>query len=469
LNRRTFLRATAAAALAAAVPGGCRRGAGDVSNLLFVMADQWRFSAVGHASAPAPVATPHLDRLARQGLRCNRAYVANPVCAPSRASVMTGRLPHQHGLIVNQLTLPPGERGFAESFARAGYRTHYVGKWHLDGPDSPGFVPPGWRRRGFETFEGFNRGHWYQQPQTFTDAGELIHPEAREWTYQTDRAIDFVRRHRDERFFCFLSWGPPHPATLGRPRSQRFAEAPPPWRANVPERVRRRGRLAERLGAYYDLCEQLDVELGRLLDALDEQGLAESTLVVFTSDHGDMLGSHGVFYKEHPYEESVRVPLVLRQPGRIAAGGETDTLVSNVDLMPTLTRLAGLERPSTCTGRDLSGVLGGSGSASVASVYCEGRMDGRRSAGPQLGRGAWRAVITPSHKLMVDETGAVVLLVDLERDPLELENLAGRGDQRDLAESLRAELDRWRARTADAFPKPPVGAKSRYEDVPEPA
>ena len=370
LNRRTFLKATGAAALAAAMPVGCRPGGHSGTNLLFVMADQWRFSALG-SWIGSPVSTPNLDRLVREGLRCNRAYVANPVCGPSRASIMTGRLAHEHGVIANDLQLPRSERGFAESFAAAGYRTHYVGKWHLDGEARPGFVPPGWRRHGFETFEGFNRGHWYGRPRTFTNEGELVHPEVFESTYQTDRAIEFVRESRDHPFFCFLSWGPPHPATGGPRPSRRFENATPPWRANVPGDLRRRGNLAERLGEYYDLCELLDVEVGRLLDALEAEGLSENTLLVFTSDHGDMLGSHGMLFKEHPYEESVRVPLILRQPGRIAAGGETDALVSNVDLMPTLTRLAGLDVPPTCTGRDLSALLLAEGGEPAASVSCE--------------------------------------------------------------------------------------------------
>lgn len=464
MNRRRFLKAAGAAALAAGLPGGCSRARPDTWNLLFVMADQWRFSALGYASG-SPVTTPNIDRLAAQGLRCNRAYAANPVCAPSRGSVLTGRLPHEHGVIENDLTLPPGERGFAQSFADAGYDTHYIGKWHLDGPGRPGFVPPGWRRHGFETFEGFNRGHRYGRPRTFTNEGELLSPEVFEATYQTDRAIHFIDAHRESPFFCFLSWGPPHPASFGLRPSARFAGKEPPWRRNVPERFRERESLRSALGAYYDLCEQVDVEMGRLLDALDAAGVADRTVVVFTSDHGDMLGSHGMFHKEHPYEESLRVPLILRMPGRIHPGSQSDALVSGIDLMPSFTKLCGLDSPKTCTGRDLSPVLLGRADAGLTkSVYCEGRMGTAKPIGRHLGAGSWRAVVTERHKLVVDESGAVILAIDLAEDPDELENLAGDPAHAALIEDLGEQLATWKLQTRDPFPGPVTSAQPTYEE-----
>jgi len=463
VKRRTFLKVTGAVALAGGLPGYARVHAGRW-NLLFIMADQWRASAFGHGS-DAVVATPNIDRLIQQGLLCNRAYAANPVCAPSRASIMTGRLSHQHGVIENQLTLPPTERGVAQSFGEAGYDTHYIGKWHLDGVARPGFVPPGWRRHGFETFEGFNRGHRYDRSRTFTNEGELFISEGFEATHQTDRAIHFIETHRKAPFFCFLSWGPPHPASFGPRPSTRFASKEPPWRPNVAARFRESDGLRSALGDYYGLCERLDVEMGRLLAALEAAGLADRTLVVFTSDHGDMLGSHGLLYKEHAYEESLRVPLTLRMPGRIHASTESEALVSGIDLMPTLTRLCGLQSPETCTGRDLSGVLLGDSDATPASsLYCQGRMGSTRPIGRQLGKGAWRAVVSERHKLVVDETGEVILAVDLARDPYELENLAGSTAHAALIKDLEQQLAAWKSRTNDPFPGPVAAAQPAYEN-----
>ncbi len=205
--------------------------------------------------------------------------------------------------------------------------------------------------------------------------------------------------------------------------------------------------------------------MGRLLAALEGAGLADRTLVVFTSDHGDMLGSHGLFYKEHPYEESMRVPLILRMPGRIRASSESKTLISGIDLMPTLTRLCGLDAPETCTGRDLSAVLLGEGAgAPPASVYCQGRMGEARRFGRQLGEGAWRAVVTEHHKLVVDETGKTLLAIDLAQDPNELQNLVKSATHVALIEDLELQLEAWKLRTSDPFPGPVTPAQRAYED-----
>ena len=173
MDRRSFLASAAlgAGSLARADPA-------ERTNLLFVLADQWRSSAFGFGS-DAVVRTPNLDRLGAQGANWKRAYAANPVCTPNRACILTGRYSHQTGMIRNDLQLPPGETCWPEVFRSAGYATHYVGKWHMDGTGKPGFVPPGWRRRGFETFEGFNRGHVYHRPWGFGDAGEPLAPKRR--------------------------------------------------------------------------------------------------------------------------------------------------------------------------------------------------------------------------------------------------------------------------------------------------
>jgi arylsulfatase A-like enzyme len=245
----------------------------------------------------------------------------------------------------------------------------------------------------------------------------------------------------------------------------RFASTEPPWRANVPARLRERRALRSVLGMYYDLCERLDDEMGRLLAALEGAGLAERTLVVFTSDHGDMLGSHGLLHKEHPYEESVRVPLILRMPGRIRPSSESEALVSGIDLMPTLTRLCGLGAPETCTGRDLSAVLLGEGAATPASsIYCQGRMGEAKPVGRHLGEGAWRVVVTERHKLVVDETGKALLAFDLAQDPHELENLAEGSAHRALIEDLGQQLEAWGSRTNDPFPGPVAAAQRAYDD-----
>ena len=467
IDRRTFL---ASASLSSVLPAPSQQP--ERTNLLFVLADQWRSSAFGFGS-DAVVRTPHLDRMASEGANWKRAYAANPVCTPNRACILTGRYSHQTGMIKNDIQLPPGEVCWPELFREAGYATHYVGKWHLDGPPKPGYVPPGWRRRGFESFEGFNRGHKYHEPWGFFDDGRPLEqsdgdlPDPYyEPQLQTDLAIRFMRGQRSRPFACFLSWGPPH-TPFRPPREFRtYDPAAIELRSNVPPEHAERAR--KELAGYYGLCESLDHEMGRLLAFLEESGLAQSTLVVFTSDHGELAGSHGKYRKGEPEDESLQVPLLMRQPGRIAAA-ETKTLISSVDLMPTLLTLCDLPAASSCSGRDLAGaVLQGATDPQVRSVYCEGKVSSNRKSPPgknSPSQGPWRAVVTGRYKLVVrGDPETVEGLFDLEQDPMEVRNLANDATARGTKDDLLAELKGWMVKTSDTFPKRPPAAQEQYDN-----
>ena len=468
LDRRTFLTS-------AALGAGAVAGAAETSrpNLLFVLADQWRHSAFGFGS-DAVVRTPNFDRLAAQGANWARAYAANPVCTPNRACILTGRHSHQTGMIRNDIQLPPGETCWPEVFGSHGYATHYVGKWHLDGDEKPGFVPPGWRRRGFATFEGFNRGHIYHRPWGFDDRGDPLPvppPSDADPYYepalQTDLAIDFMARHSETPFACYLSWGPPH-TPFRPPRSHDlYDQREIMLRANVPEE--HAARAAKELAGYYGLCESLDHQMGRIMAFLDESGLAANTLVVFTSDHGELAGSHGMYRKGEPQDESLHVPLLMRLPGRIARGTAPGTLASSVDLMPTILTLCGLPAQDSCAGRDLSGaVLQDASAPSVDSLYCEGKVSSRADAPPNENsphQGPWRTVVTQRYKLTVrSEFANVQSLYDLREDPLEMRNLAGKAEARSVQRDLLAELRDWAGRTEDPFPSKPAAARVSYPD-----
>src|SRR5581483_4775560 len=350
MNRRLFLKSAFAAGLSQT-----DAAAAQPTNVLFILADQWRSSAFSHAGDPV-VETPHFDQLVSQGIRLSRMYASNPVCTPNRSCIITGRYSHQHGMTHNNIMLPPNETSVADLFSRAGYATHYVGKWHMDGAGRPGFVPPGWRRRGFQTFEGFNSGHYYPTgARYFTNDGKLLWPDVYEPTYQTDLAMTFIKRNLDHPFYCYLSWGPPH-APYRPPKDwDRYDPAKLKWRPNVPEETRNDPRTRRWAAGYYGSCAALDHELGRLMRFLAESRLAERTLVVFTSDHGDMLGSHAAYHKSKPEDESLHVPLFMRLPGRIPERQTTPVLASSIDLAPTILSICGVKRLPNATGRDLSG------------------------------------------------------------------------------------------------------------------
>lgn len=463
-SRRNFLKTTSLAAGAVPLTSSLieAKETPKRPNLLFVLSDQWRFSSFGHSSDEI-VRTPHIDRLAAEGVNFERAFAANPVCTPNRSCLLTGRHSHQHGMLTNNLMLPPSEICWPEMFADAGYATHYVGKWHMDGPAKPGFVPPGWRRRGLQTFEGFNRGHVYHKQWGFDNEGEPLHTSTDqipnpyyEPILQTDLAMRFMDEHRNDPFCCYLSWGPPHTPFNPPKKFERYQAEEIIHRPNVPQE--HRDRAAKQLAGYYGLCESLDHEMGRLMEFLKRTGLEDNTLVVFSSDHGELCGSHGKYRKGEPEEESLHVPLIMRLPGTIPAGVKSSTLINSIDLMPTLLSLCDLPDPGTCTGRDLSqAATTGKMDSEPESIYCEGKLT---SAGQ-----SWRTLVTNRYKMTVrGNWNKVEGLYDLQNDPFEMNNLIGSKQHRAEKKELLAELQRQAKETGDTFPNRPESAKPKYSD-----
>ncbi len=409
-------------------------------NLLILYADQWRGSALACAGDPV-VRTPALDGLAAQGVRVPHAYTVNPLCTPSRSSLVTARYPHATGVIGNNIRLPEAEVGFAQVLAAAGYRTGYIGKWHLDGEEKPGFVPPGPRRHGFEYWAAFNRGHEYYAPVYYRDQDSPIASDAYEPDLQTDLAAAFLE-HPDPRPFCLLvAWGPPHtplvppPHTAGMYREQ---DMPLPPSVPGPEAARARRERA----AYFGLISSLDRDVGRLLLSLQRSGRDRNTVVCFTADHGDLIGEHGLYRKGRPEEESIHVPFLVRWPGHLTPGTRGDLLLASVDVAPTLLGMLGLRMLDGVHGRDLSIALtdGGPVAGIPDAVYIEGRLGSAQE---------WRAVRTASHMLAVDRDGNPVQLYDMRADPLQLHNLAAEAAAAGVRAELRDTLRRLARETGD--------------------
>lgn len=328
-------------------------------NLLVVLADQLRASSVGYAGEEN-VHTPTLDRLASDGVAFQNAVSMLPVCTPYRGSLMTGRTPLSTGLVLNDIPLKTTETSIAHCFKAAGYDTAYIGKWHLDGPDRTAPVPPGPRRQGFDHWMAANFEHNYDNSHYTDEDGDTQVWDGWDTEAQTSHVIDYLRsRENDDPFCVFLSWGVPHHPYRLAP--QRYLDMYDPaaieGRPNCPDVPR------DDLWGYYAQTTFLDDQLERLLDALDELGLRDDTIVVFSSDHGDMHGSHGVYKKQWPWNESIKVPFVLRYPRIAQAGVTVDAPINVIDVMPTLLGLAGLPVPDTVEGVDLSSVIRGEAGA----------------------------------------------------------------------------------------------------------
>ena len=431
MNRRHFVPVVAAAATAT-LPAQTRK-----PNLLFILADQWRAQTLPSAG-DKQLQAPNLQRLAAEGVDFERVYASYPVCTPSRASMITGRFPHACRMPKNDLLLPREEPSIAAQLKSAGYSTGYIGKWHLDGEERPGFVPPGWRRRGFDYWAGFNRGHRYFDSIYFRDDQQPIQTKGFEPEYQTSLAIDFIRRNKQNPFYLYLSWGPPHtprtppPDTKNLYDPRQFA-----LRDNVPDSYAEEARKGH--AGYYGLCTALDRQIGRLLKTLDEEQLTRDTIVVFTADHGDMLGSQGLEYKNEPYEESARLPLIIRYP-RAFKPGRNNTLISNVDYMPTFLGLCGAEVPENVQGLNHTRLLMTGEGRRPESLFAEGKM---------AGEGEWRMIVRGFDKMVINRQDEVTHLYNLSNDPFEMTNHFDARDQLRTRDELMALLNDWRKRTGD--------------------
>ncbi|MBN2311525.1 MAG: sulfatase [Candidatus Hydrogenedentes bacterium] len=412
-------------------------------NVLFILVDQMREEAMG-CSGNGVVRTPRLDALAGEGVRFTDAVANCPVCTPSRAMLMTGKYPLSNGTLVNDLPMPTEQPFVAEIARDAGYRTGYIGKWHLDGIPREKFTPPGKRRAGFDTYwAGYNCHHNYFEPKYYLDTDELVTAPGYEPVVQTDLAIDFMTRHRDEPFLLVLAWGPPHAPCHLVPESYRAAYRPDEiaYRANC------RDTDTREYCDYYAQITALDDQVGRLVAFLDRAGLADNTLVVFTSDHGDMLWSHGRVKKQQPWEESVHIPLIMRWPDGLPRGGESNQLIGMADMGPTVLGLMGLEPAPEMEGVDMSSALVG-GPPAHTSLPIFDYVPADQAL--QWGGREWRGVRTRTHTY-ARFMDAGWVLYDNVNDPYQFENLIDRDEYRPLQSELEAELQGWMKRLGDDF------------------
>ncbi len=435
-------------------PSGFAAGAAERRpNVIILMPDQMRGQAMGVAGN-AQVRTPHLDRLAREGMFLPNTFANNPVCCPARATIMTGKYPHGHGLIINDLRLRESERTMAEVLADAGYATAFVGKWHLDGGVRlPGFVPPGARRQGFQFWAANQCNHNHSDSAYFRDSDEPLAIKRFETEVWMDEAMGFVRANRDRPFFLWWACGPPHNPYAAPPEFEKLYDpAELVMRPNWQEGTRFGSR--EDIARYYAAVTAIDEQLGRLMRLLDELGLADDTIILFTSDHGDMLGSQGSAFKCQPWDESIRVPGIVRYPRGIAGGQRSDMLISHVDFMPTLLSLCGVSAPDDLHGRDLSGRLMGrtarSGTAATAEeeavvlqIYEPRQQLENVPAG-------WRGVRTKRYTYARFEDRPW-MLHDLQEDPYERRNLVDDPAHDALRERLEGMIRREMARTQDTW------------------
>jgi len=415
-------------------------------HIIYVLSDEHRGQAMGWAG-DRNVRTPAMDRLAATGAGFQRAYTNSPICVASRATIFSGR--HAHAAPVSAFfdTWKAAAPSTATILRDAGYHTCYIGKWHLAlvRDQNPPAVQanrerfqdcalrtPEQHRGGFQdwfAYEAHNQhidGYYYHQhdlnPTPVTGYITDVH---------TDQAIDYVKQYdRDEPLCMVMSVCPPHFPLRITDEWLRHDPAALEVRPNFEDTPEYRENLAR----YYAMIENLDWNLGRLVDAVRATPGFEDAIVVYFSDHGDFLGSHGFRWgKERPHEESVRVPVIFNQPGVIPEQGAVPGLFSLVDMLPTTLGLAGVPIPDYCQGTDWSAHLRGEHVAGPDEVLLEMQGNPRHT----LHLLDWRGLVTDRWKYAFFETGDE-LLFDLETDPYEQTNLAAGETQ--TAQAMRQRL-----------------------------
>jgi choline-sulfatase len=450
-------------------------------NILILVTDDQAAGLLGVDGDPRR-ATPRLDALARQGVRFDRAYCNAPVCTASRQSFITGRYPHAVGVTQLATPLPDDALTLGTWLTDLGYATGAIGKMHFNGDSPHGFAEridaPDWHRwlRDHPPAGGDGRRPWkpFQDPARVwlnADARDMGLPEsAMPSTFYADRAAEFLHRHKDGPFALVVGFTDPHspfnfpremagrfrPEQFGVPEFSEFdrQEQPRIFRDLTPEDTR--GIQA----AYYTSLHHADRQIGRVLDALESEGLAENTIVVMLGDNGYSLGQHGRFEKHVLYEPAVRVPLIVRWTGKLPADRRVGAMVELVDVLPTLLDLAGLPAPPDLHGRSLVPLLtdepGGRGRELVFSEYLENEEAMIRSERYKLIVGTGRRHRQDGYATASPLPGPYQRLYDLEADPDETTDLINEPDTRAVRERLQAELLRVLATTrGERGPIPP--------------
>lgn len=437
----------------------------DRPNILLLFTDQQRFdtiAALGHQT----IRTPNLDRLVNEGTAFTSAYSPSPVCVPARASLHSGQYPWNSGCPDNGFPMRLEGPSLQSLLADAGYRTHSVGKRH--------FAPDRWARWGFQSMDtqeeipgrkpeddytkwlwdsGWSHAmepHGVRSEMYYVPQVNLLPPEFHPSTWVADRSIDFLssRTKHDEPFFLFSSFIHPHPP-FSPPtpwhKCYRADDMPPPklppgsehlrtWINRFQNRYKYRDQgwdynLVRLIKAHYFACiSYVDFQIGRILDELERTGIKDNTLILFASDHGELLGDYGSFGKRSFHDSCARIPMLARLPGRFAQGARCDDPVSLVDFMPTALSAAGATVPEFADGVDLSGVA--DGSINRDAVFSQFQA---------AGKAMWTSV-TKEWKYVYSAPDERELLFDRVHDPDETRDRGGRPTTGDALAATRGLL-----------------------------
>lgn len=471
IDRRAFLRdaalGTTGAVMASAAANAFAGDAGERPNIIFFFSDQQRWDAVSAYDRPIfPGLTPNLERMAREGVRFENAFTCQPVCGPARSCLQTGRWATETGCFRNNIALPRGETTIAHRLSAAGYEVGYLGKWHL--ASSPGeennfrtkAVPPE-RRGGYKDFWLASdvlefTSHSYDGYMFDADMNKVEYPEGRfRVDAQTDFAIEYLRARKSDRpFFLFNSYIEPHHQNDHKHfegphgSKERFKDYSVPgdlvgtegdWRAEMPD--------------YLGCCNSLDANLGRLRAELERLGIAENTLIIYTSDHGCHFRTRNSEYKRACHDNCIRVPMVACGPG-FTGGKVVGELVSLIDIPRTILAAGGVDAPETMRGHAMQPLASGMDVEWPDNVFLQ---ISESQVGRAIRTHKWKySVRAPGKKGGSDMNSDVYVgdfLYDLEADPHERNNLVADSKYAEVRADLSAALKRRMVQAGEKEPE----------------
>lgn len=458
INRRTFLKSAASISGLLTGAPAFLHAQSKRPNILFILTDEWRTQSTGY-SGDTNARTPTLDRLAGQSVNFVNAVSNHPVCSPYRSSLITGQLPLTHGIFINDEELKPKGTTLGQAFASAGYQTGWIGKWHMYGSPQgqyerrTAFVPPD-HRFGFQYWKANECTHDYNHSIYY----EGDDPTPKYWPgydaiAQTDDACSYIDKHAKGRdpFLLVLSMGPPHFPLNTAPDKYKalYKDREITLRPNVPAEAREKATAD--LKGFYAHAAALDDCFTRLLATLDKNGIAEDTIVVFTADHGDMMGSQGKHSgtKHVAWDESIRIPFLLRYPKKLGkAGRQVKTVLGTPDIMPTLLGLADLKVPAGVQGKDLSKIAAGATPPKDSSQLLQFPV----AYGALRGAGwtEYRGVRTERYSYVRTLKGPA-MLYDNQTDPYQMNNLVDKPEHKALLASLDQTLNKHLKEANDEF------------------
>lgn len=444
-------------------------------NVVILIADQLRYQSVGYAGDKKAI-TPNIDRLATQGVNFRQFVASTPVCSAFRASLLTSKYASSTGIVVNELRLNPNHDTIAHVLGSRGYKADHIGKWHLWANEAGhharaanSYTPPGPYRMGFDDYwAGYNFGHNNFKGRYFLNDAQPVDIKGFTSKHFTDLAIDRINLHakKHEPFLLTVAYSPPHnpwkesnvpPEWYARFKDVSFPK-PATWSDTPDPRMDRNTnpkawlkhwepKLEEFKRVYYAMTSALDEQVGRIMKSIDDAGIADNTILIFVSDHGEMFGAQGRVLKMTFYEESARVPFLMRWPGKIPAGSVSDAPVSVVDILPTVASLCGAAVSAQVEGMNVAHLALGKSGPEPPFAFLQGMghtflwKDGFE----------WRALRDRRYTYALYRSDGKELLFDNVADPIQSRDLAREPKHAGTLADLRGKLKGKMAEVNDEF------------------